>query len=77
MLSEWAILMLGILSGVQCMYSNTDVVELNPNNFKSQVLGSNGIYVVEFYAPWCGHCQQLEPEYKKAATALKVFICEY
>ncbi|XP_043460949.1 protein disulfide-isomerase A6 homolog [Leptopilina heterotoma] len=71
MFHEWAILMLGILSGVQCMYSNTDVVELNPTNFKSQVLGSNGIYVVEFYAPWCGHCQQLEPEYKKAATALK------
>ncbi|KYN37122.1 Protein disulfide-isomerase A6 [Trachymyrmex septentrionalis] len=67
--------LLGILllvAGANCMYaSNSAVVDLRPNNFDNLVLNSDHIWVVEFYAPWCGHCQQLTPEYDKAATALK------
>ncbi|XP_001602967.1 protein disulfide-isomerase A6 homolog [Nasonia vitripennis] len=68
------LLLLGAV-GVQCMYpSSSDVVDLTPNNFDNKVINSDSIWIVEFYAPWCGHCQQLKPEYEKAATALKGIV---
>lgn len=54
------------------LYSGRDdVVELTSGNFKQKVLQSDQLWMVEFYAPWCGHCKTLAPEYKKLATEVK------
>ncbi|KAM7498364.1 hypothetical protein LguiA_022778 [Lonicera macranthoides] len=46
-------------------------VELNSRNFDELVLKSKELWIVEFFAPWCGHCKKLAPEWKKAASNLK------
>lgn len=70
--SAYALPLLFLPSLALALYgAGTDVVELNPGNFERLVTDSESVWIIEFYAPWCGHCQQLVPEYKKAASALK------
>lgn len=57
------------------LYSSTDsVISLTNANFDKEVLQSDSVWIVEYYAPWCGHCQNLAPEYKKAAANLKGLV---
>jgi len=47
------------------------VVPLIGSTFKDVVYDTPGDVLVEFYAPWCGHCKKFAPEYEKLAQTVK------
>jgi protein disulfide-isomerase-like protein len=49
----------------------TDCVVLTDKNFNAVATNPALDVLVEFYAPWCGHCKSLKPTYEKVCTAFK------
>lgn len=47
------------------------VLDLIPSNFDEVVLKSGKPTLVEFFAPWCGHCKNLAPVYEELALAFE------
>lgn len=59
----------GPSDGVAAADPNSAVVKLTTKEFKS-FLDENPLVLTEFFAPWCGYCKQLGPEFSKAADIL-------
>lgn len=59
-----------ILTGALGLINGQSLVLTN-DNFDKYVMDPAKNVLVEFYAPWCGHCKNLAPTYEKVAETFK------
>lgn len=56
------------------LYTNiTDVITLDSQSFKDDVLSSQYTWLIEFYGPWCAYCQTFRPDFIKTAKELQKY----
>ncbi|MGL4403846.1 MAG: thioredoxin [Fusobacteriaceae bacterium] len=49
---------------------------LNLNNFEAEVIKTQGLVVVDFWAEWCGPCKMLGPILEEIVSETEYKICK-
>ena len=57
---------------------DTTRIELSNTNFDEVIVNSDIPVIVDFWAPWCGPCKMMGPNFEKAAKKypLKTLFCK-
>jgi protein disulfide-isomerase A1 len=71
----WSAIVASFASISTVLASDSDVLSLTDKNFKDEVLDKD-LMLVEFFAPWCGHCKALG-KYRKEETKSLILIIVY
>merc|ERR1711871_479170 len=84
MLSSCSCMLAGLLLLLACSspaaagmyFPKSGITELSSADFDAKVTKSlhKNVWMVEFYAPWCGHCQKLKSDYEKMAKTVKGMV---
>ena len=51
--------------------ASADIIELSDDNFETEVLKSETVALVDFWAVWCGPCRQIAPTVEALASEYK------
>ena len=53
-------------------------IQVNDDNFQKEVLESEGLVLVDFWAPWCMPCRMLAPTIEEISNEMegKVKVCK-